>query len=230
MNRSPRSGFTIIELLVVVGLIAVVIAFAVPATMTIIKSSQMSQAAQQVNDTLIFGRQLALTRNRPIEVRFYRFGDPETPGEKFDDPTTGKYRAIQLFEVLENGAALPARDMVRLPRGVIFQPDKYSTMLQENLRPHVEARTDATCPELPVGTPEKRVGRNYWINSFRYQPDGSTDLPPSTAANGAATGDRWYVTLLGLTDESKPAEQTNFFTLQVDPISGTLKSFRPGVR
>jgi uncharacterized protein (TIGR02596 family) len=235
MKRSPRSGFTLIELLAVIALIAVVIAFAVPATTGIMKGTQMSQASQVLNDTLLLARQLAVTKNRPIEVRFYRYGDPDTPGEDFSTPENGKWRALQLFEVYDNGAVLPYAEMVRMPRGIIFQPDEYSTLLKEELRPAISAKEDKRAPELPIDVNEKRVGRNYLWTGFRYLPDGSTDLPPVAAEqadDGSIDdkGDRWYLTLLGLVDENKDIRQTNFYTIQVDPVAGTLKSFRPQVR
>jgi prepilin-type N-terminal cleavage/methylation domain-containing protein len=116
MKRSPRPGFTLVELLAVVALIAVVIAFAVPAMTQIMKGTQISQGSQVVNDTLLLARQYAISRSHAIEVRFYRYGDPDTPGEKHDDPSTGKWRAIQLFDVMENGAVLPVGEMTRLPK------------------------------------------------------------------------------------------------------------------
>jgi uncharacterized protein (TIGR02596 family) len=235
MKRSPRSGFTLIELLAVIALIAVVITFAVPAMNGIMKGTQMSQASQNLNDTLLLARQLAVTSNHPIEVRFYRYGDPDTPGEDFSTPENGKWRAVQLFDVLENGAVLPHGEMVRMPRGIIFQPDQYSTLLKEELRPAINAKEDKTAPELPVDVNDKRVGRNYLWTSFRYLPDGSTDLPPVASELGedgklSDKGDRWYVTLLGLVDENKDIRQANFFTIQIDPVAGTLKSFRPQSR
>jgi uncharacterized protein (TIGR02596 family) len=235
MKRSPRSGFTLIELLAVVALIAVVITFAVPAVSQIMKGSQMSQGSQMLNDTLLLARQYAITKNHPIEVRFYRYGDPDTPGENFQEPETGKWRAVQLFDVLENGAVLPAAEMVKLPNGVILHPGDYSTLLKEEIRPHLVAMNDQTAPEIPLEINEKRVGRNYWISSFRYLPDGSTDLPPAASIGGGSDGstpidDRWYVTLVGLTEEKKNIAEMNFFTLQVDAINGTLKSFRPTAR
>jgi uncharacterized protein (TIGR02596 family) len=235
MKQSPRSGFTLIELLAVVALIAVVITFAVPAVSQIMKGSQMSQGSQMLNDTLLLARQYAITRNHPIEVRFYRYGDPDTPGEKAEDPESGKWRAIQMFDVLENGAVLPAAEMVKLPNGVIMHPADYSTLLREEIRPHIEAANDHTAPEIPLEINDKKVGRNYWISSFRYLPDGSTDLPPAATIGGGGTGnapsdDRWYVTLMGLTEERKNIAETNFFTIQVDSINGTLKSFRPTAR
>jgi len=234
MKRSPHSGFTLVELLAVVALIAIVIAFAVPATTQIMKGTQLSQGSQMLNDTLLLGRQYAISRSHPIEVRFYRYGDPDTPGEKFDDPTTGKWRAVQLFDVFENGAVLPASDMIKFPQGIIIEPSRYSTLVREELRQHIEAKEDMTAPEIPLEINNKKVGRNYWINSFRFLPDGSTDLPPTAGSNSedaaTSTSDRWYVTMLGLADENKPIEQTNFFTLQIDSMSGSLKAFRPSIR
>ena len=235
MKRSPQSGFTLVELLAVCALIAIVIAFAVPATTQIMKGSSMSQASQLVNDTLLLARQYAISRSHPIEVRFYRYGDPDTPGEKYDDPTTGKCPAIQLFDVQENAAILPTTEMIKLPQGVIIHPSNYSTLMREELRPHIDASKDPTAPEIPSEFNDKKVGRFYWINSFRFLPDGSTDLPPtaslgSTEDPSESTADRWYVTLVALVDENKPISQTNFYTIQLDALSGSLKSFRPGVR
>lgn len=236
MTRSSRAGFTLIEMLAVVALIGVVITFAVPAISTMLQGSQMTQAGQQLHDSFLLGRQLAVSTSRPVEVRFYKYGDPDTPGEAFDKPESGKWRAIQLFTVLESGVAVPITDrpMFRFPKGVILHDTEYSTLLNEELRPHVEATTDATAPELPVDINNKKVGRNYWYTSFRYLPDGSTDLPPFAVQGGGeaseGTRDQWYVSMIGLEQAGKELRTINFYTVQVDPISGTLKSFRPTIR
>ncbi len=232
MPVSRRSGFTLIELLAVMGVIAVVIAFAIPAANQIIRGSQLTQGSQQLADQMGLARQLALSKNSSIEVRFYRFGDPETPGEQFDNPETGKWRAFQLFEILENGAALPIGPVQRLPRMVVMDGDRYSTLLRETMRgPYRTALVDPTAPEMPIEVGERKVERNYEWVSFRFLPDGSTDLPPrARETEGAANSnsdDSWYVTLIGLQDENKDVQKINFYTVQVDPVSGTSKAYRP---
>ena len=72
-----------------------------------------------------------------------------------------------------------------------------------------------------------RVARNYEWMGFRFLPDGSTDLPPTAMISGTTTGDTWYLTLVGSNDLSKDIKTINFYTVQIDPVSGTLKSYRP---
>jgi len=225
-------AFTLVELLAVMAVIAVVIAFAVPAATQIMRGSQLTQGSQQFADQIGYARQLAISRNRPIEVRFYRFSDPETPGESVDRPEQGKWRAFQLFEQLENGAVVPAGPMHRLPRVVIMDPDKYSTLISKKFRGEpLNAADDPTTPELPVEVGLQKVARSYQFVKFRFLPDGSTDLPPRAKEGQTGTSDSnddsWYITLINLSDENRDINLVNYFTLQIDSISGGIKSYRP---
>jgi len=227
-----RRAFTLVELLAVMAVIAVVIAFAVPAATQIMRGSQLTQGSQQFADQIGFARQLAISRNHPIEVRFYKFSDPETPGESVSEPKLGKWRAFQLFEQLENGAVVPAGPMHRLPRVVIMDGDKYSTLISERFRGQpLDASDDPTSPELPVEVGQQKVARSYQFVKFRFLPDGSTDLPPRAKEGQTGTSDSnddsWYITLVNLSDENKEISSVNYFTLQVDSISGSIKSYRP---
>ena len=227
-----RLAFSLVELLVVVAVIAVVISFAIPAANSMLKGSQLTQGSQALGDQIAFARQTALSRNRPVEVRFYRYADLDTPGEKIDEETTWKFRAFQLFEIMENSAAVPLNKMQRFPKMVIADPDKYSTLLRKELRPYKRAEEDMTTPEIPVRYGDLAVGRRYEYASFRFLQDGSTDLPPTTNPTNQTgqtnTGDSWYLTLIGLNEENRDINTINFYTLQVDPISGSTKAYRPG--
>src|SRR4051794_11618182 len=107
LSRTDRRGFSLLELLIVCGVIAVVVAFTIPAVTTMIRGSQLTQGAQLLTDQMSLARQRALTKCRAVEVRFYKFGDSEAPGESIGDSGTGKYRAFQLFDVLPSGPAVP---------------------------------------------------------------------------------------------------------------------------
>jgi len=81
-----------------------------------------------------------------------------------------------------------------------------------------------------VKVADREVGKNYQYLSFRFLSDGSTNLPPQakkTGGGGGSSVDTWYVTLVGLGDETKDINGINYFTLQIDPVSGTAKAFRP---
>lgn len=232
-SHSRRTAFSLVELLVVVAVIAVIVAFAIPAANSMLRGSQLTQGSQSLGDQIAFARQTAISRNRPIEVRFYRYADLDTPGEQIGEKETWKFRAFQLFEVLENSATVPIGSMQRLPTMVVADNDRYSTLLRDSLRgPYRDASQDMTVPEIPVKYGDLIVGRNYEYVGFRYLSDGSTDLPPTTSRSDQNTevtsGDSWYITLLGLNDQQRDINTINFYTLQIDPVSGSTKAYRPG--
>jgi len=161
MKTNRQSAFSLVELIVVAAVIAVIIGFAVPAANNLIKGSQLTQGSQTFADLFSFARQSAMSRSRPVEVRFYRYGDLDTPGEDANDKTTWKFHGYQLFEILENGAALPINKMQRLPKMVVMSSidpsaaggggttAKYSTLLNTNFRgDYKEAADDLTTHPL----------------------------------------------------------------------------------
>ena len=218
-HRLPArtSAFSLIELVVVIAIIAIIATFTVPAATTILRGSALTQASQTLTDQISFARQRALSRNLAVEVRFYLYADPEAPGETVNTPTTGQYRAIQLFEVVESGVAIPIGKPERLPISVVMEQDKvFSSLITDPSSPATRTVQSpvASDPELPRG-----VAKNYKYVSFRFQQDGSTNLPPATT---------WFVTIRNLTDKATGTKPpSNFFTLQVDPVSGAVKGFRP---
>ena len=208
---AQRTAFSLIELIVVIAIIAIIATFTVPAATTILRGSAITQASQSLTDQISLARQLALSRNRAVEVRFYQYADPEAPGEMITDQTTWKYRAIQLFEIVESGVAIPLDKPQRLPVSVVIEPNiVFSTLI-----PATPTKPTATDPDLPRGI----LKPNYRYASFRFLQDGSTDLAASST---------WFVTIRNLTDSvvgTKPP--ANFFTIQIDPVSGAIKGFRP---
>jgi uncharacterized protein (TIGR02596 family) len=233
--RTPRyfsralAGFSLLELLIVCGIIAVVVGMTIPAATTMIRGSQLTQGAQMLTDQMALARQTALSKNRSIEVSFYKFGDPETPGEDRNNPETGCFRAFQCFEVLESGAAIPVNKVQRLPSTVVINETKeLSTIIGDSRQNPIAP--DNTAPELP-----RDVARKYLYSSFRFEADGSTNLSitrPTGDTNAKSM--RWFITLHamdlgGRITEPKDGtgKQINFFTLQIDPISGTATTYRP---
>lgn len=101
-----------------------------------------------------------------------------------------------------NGADynIPAERELKLNERVTLKNTTWSTLL-------AMART---------GT-ETNKGRGAGY-SFRFMPDGSTDLP---------VADSPTLTLAYRTDADKTSLPANFFTLQIDQQTGTIRTFRP---
>ncbi|HEX5176951.1 MAG TPA: Verru_Chthon cassette protein D [Chthoniobacteraceae bacterium] len=222
-SRSRNTAFSLIELLVVCAIIGVIIGFTIPAVTTMMRGSQLTQGSQSLSDQLSLARQLALTKNRPIEIRFYKFADPETPGEDAKEPGTWKYRAFQSFEVLDNGAVLPLGKIQILPNTVIMNEGNLSSLLDPDVRGEPKQPT-SNDPEIPrISTKDVSKTESYVYQTLRFRQDGSTDLPSAGKA-------QWFITLHGI-NEVLPQESSkpppNFFTLQIDPVSGATRSFRP---
>ncbi len=215
-HRTARlAAFSLVELLVVVTIIGIIAAFSVPAVTGILRGSAMTQASQLLTDQFGLARQTALSRNRAIEVRLYQYADPEVPGEAVATTSTWQFRAFQIFEVVESGAAVPLDMPQRLPGTVIMSARNTFSSLIAGTGQTLKTPGNRD-PELPRG-----VGRNYKYVSFRFLQDGSTNLSPTVAGG-------WFVTIHNLTDQPAGTNPpANFFTLQLDPVSGSTRGFRP---
>ncbi len=217
-RNQKRDAFSLIELLVVIAIIGIIGAFAVPAMGTLMKGSDMSQAASLITDQTAAARQHALTRNRVVEVRFFSYIDPEQPGE-----STPYYRAIQFYEIGDGGIANPVGKFTRMPDRVIISSNATFSSILNNPPYHAVIPT-ANDPELPRG-----VKKNYTYDSFRFLPDGATSLSPT----GGPSSGLWFLTVHLLSDLPKATSGTpppNFFTWNVDPVSGAMKVFQPGFK
>lgn len=206
-------AFSLLELAIVISIIAVIAAFAVPAVATMLNGTLLTQASQMLTSEITLARQYATSRNRSVEVRLLRFQDPEIPA----DP--GSFHGIQLMEVQSTGASIPLGKVEFFPNAVALCADSRSSLLDPAGTPAQIPRSpiSSTDPSLPRG-----IQQNYQIVSFRFLPDGSTTL---------AANQNWFVSVISSKDQNKGGAQlpANFFILQIDPVNGSTRGFRPNV-
>lgn len=244
-HSRPPAAFSLIELIVVISIIGIIAVFAIPAASTIVMGTEMTRASQIVEGQFGLARQTAITKNHSIEVRLLFYGDPEQPGEvNLGAPTNStnwNYHAISLMEVLENGVRVALGKPERLPGSILIANDSFTSFIdtsgetgtpvnggtavaQQPLFLHTAGNADPPLPRM-----DQKNAQNYKYRAFTYNPDGSTNLDPRG---------KWYLTLVSRRDLPKinnaapggnVINTINYFTVQVDPTSGSVKTYRPSL-
>jgi uncharacterized protein (TIGR02596 family) len=192
------------ELLAVIAIIAILASVALPAMSSVQQGFRMTQGAGIVIDQLSLARQMAGSKNRVVETRFY--GWTESGGGKM-------YRGMQNFELREDGAAVPLDRMVRFPQGIVIDSGGSLSPLLGSSQ-----IKQWTSNDTQVNVPG--AGTSYDTRVIRLRPDGSTDL--------AAAGQPWYLTIHAERDgDGLSALPKNFAMIQVDPWTGRASLYRP---
>ena len=68
--REPMAGYTLVELLVVLGIIGLLAVAAIPMLPAVQPALHARVAARELADTLVLARQAAIARNRNVAVSF----------------------------------------------------------------------------------------------------------------------------------------------------------------
>lgn len=226
----PRGAFTLIEMLVVVAIIVLLMAFATPALMRTLQSSRLISTGETLLGAISEAQQLAYAQNVPVEIRFFKYQEPGFSS------SPQLFRSYQMFKItLTNtgtGAGMtvsesivPVNNLVKLPEGIVIAgSDELSKALSgEGLK---DVKGTSTTGYSGVD------GATY--KALRFMTDGSCRAV-STTKEGFATLS--YQTLpesfLTLTydvgQELKTANlPKNFYTIQVDPFTGKARNYRPG--
>ena len=206
--RDRSYGFTLFELMVVMGVVAVIAVLAVPAFNSVQRSSALTRGEEEVLGELNLARQHALSVNRDVEVRFYRYKDGVVPGNP------SQFRSVQSFVYSDSGEASPIRMMRNLPPTVVIDAGTVLSSILVPARRKNWLGSDIQ-PPLPG------LNKDYEAYAFRFRPDGGTDLAPFP-------GTPWFITLHDrAAGDSLSAPPDNYTSIVVDPINGQPSSYRP---
>jgi uncharacterized protein (TIGR02596 family) len=196
-----RGAFSLVELLVVIAIIVLLASFAAPALNSVVRGSSLNRAGQMIADQLAFARQEAVTKNRDIQVRIFTS----------DSVTNGGVSGLQLWQV-EEGLSGPTTNSVgrvqKLPVGVVFNPNA-------TVSPLLSISTNGGGVAGSMNIPSLGAV-NY--TGFRIRANGMLDN---------AIGTNNFVTLQNSTPPATASVPANFYTIQVNPITGKVINYRP---
>lgn len=202
-SRLATHAFTLIEMLAVVVIVGSLLVVAVPAISSVLSATRLRDAGDVVYNRLLEAQQLAITLGTETEVRIPLEPDP-------DNPAAGtQLRTIQIFAVRSDesapsGVALSELGQsARLPDGVVISSLPAYTSLSKL---PAQSRSDGT--------------RDTYF-AFRFHPDGSTDLDSNR---------NWFLTVVDQRIAGQAQTPKNFITIQIDPATGSLRRFQPGIR
>src|SRR5215218_5084843 len=146
-----QRGFTLIDLLAVMSLIAIISAIGIPAMLAARDRIRLGQAAREVERELQSAKSRAVAKSRPVRLRF-------------NCPSVGDYRAVELIGT----AAVP------------IAADAAATRCSQTLYPYPPTDLDPnTRPNLdgPVRTLDSSV--TFTVSqTIEFRPDGTAYRDP----------------------------------------------------
>lgn len=234
------AAFTLIEVLIAVGIIVIILSLSVPAIMGTVKATRITQAGDMVMTLFSEAQETANTMGRPVEIRLYQTGDSSyaesgsppydslmileyyQPGE--NDPRIGLGAAAGAALTLTTPLAVVSRPVARLPIGIFMSPTTTLSTLTSS--PDLDPSKAAG-----AGGIEILMRQGMTLTKFSNSPQQAYKtfmvLPGSTSLS-ASPGSKWFVTVVDSQDLDKSVtDLRNFYTIQMDPVTGRLSKYRP---
>ena len=201
-----RHSFTLVELLVVLAIIALLSALALPAIRSALESDGLSAGAQEVADQVSLARQLSSSRNVTVEMRVFKMYG--TNGSYTGGNYLNGYTAIQSGTYTSTGTWQATTRLLRLPQNIA---------IAEN------ANVSAAFSSFSAPFTNALAGESY--NALYYP----FEFRPSGIVTPVATMTNYCLTVL----PTRYAQQTtitgikNYAVVQINPTTGTPLIFRP---
>lgn len=203
-KRSSRTAaFTLVELIVVVGILVIIITASVPYISGILTATRLRGAADTVYNRLLETQSLAMLFNAETELRLYEVPDLIDPQSR---PTLRKLRILTLS---------PLQDEAADPTANVFEPVGTVTNIEDGIEVSADAKYSSIVA-LGFQTLESDSYGRYI--ALRFRPDGSAELQP---------GKPWFLTLHEKDAMLSGSKLKNFVTVQIESATGHLRTFQP---
>lgn len=232
LSLNHRRAFTLIEMLVVVTIIVLLMAFATPALTRTLQASRLASAGDSLMGAIAEAQQIAFASNAPVDLRFFKYKDGIDQVEAF--------RSYQLFKITQlregNGGSATTKENIEPAAGLILLPEGVLVVTDDNLSKSLSGEGFADEKEdSSVGYSGVAEAK---YNAIRFMPDGSCRKVGMTETVGSLsfatltfqtlTESFFTITFdVGkeITIENLPK---NFYTIQIDPYTGKARNYKPG--
>jgi uncharacterized protein (TIGR02596 family) len=227
-SSGPKSGFTLVEMITVIGIIALLVALVTPALVDVIRSTRLGSAGDSLVNRISLAQQSAVSLNTEVELRFYKYID-----ENSDRPSDTAYYAYQVVSTPPSGEAQPISDVYYLESGVILSSLQSLSPL---LTASVQQRPNASGNFLFTPTTKGIQPDAVTYAALRFYTDGSCRVLSENDAGTTAAESATAFTIPPLTEsfltviESRDAEAglpKNFYCVQIDTYTGKTRVYRP---
>jgi uncharacterized protein (TIGR02596 family) len=204
---SWRHAFTLVELLVVMAIIAILVAIAMPATSSFLESNNLDSAAHQVADQVNLAHQLSSSLNVTVEMRLFKL---------FGAATTG-YTAMQLGTYNSAGTWTAISRLSYLPQQLVISPSSaVSTALSA----------------VEFTTPPTMAANNGFLSNatyvfFDFRPTGV--VTPVLNATSATNMSNYALVVLPARYAAVTSLSLvkNYAIIQINPFTATPLVYRP---
>lgn len=200
---SPRTqGFSLTELLVVIALMTILMAAAVPSTNSLLENNNITQTGQLLADQFAMARQAASVRNRTVEIRLI----------KLSVQSTQRYSAVQLWAPdTTTGTLAPINRLMTFPKNVTLSENSaYSPFLSKL----ATATMSATAGPMLA---------NAAYATLRIRPNGVVEPVPANTTDRA----NLFFTVLNYRFATASSLPNNYATVQLNPDTGSAQIYRP---
>jgi uncharacterized protein (TIGR02596 family) len=229
-HQRSSAAFTLVEMITVVGIIALLVALATPALVDVIRATRLSSSGDSLSNRLSLAQQSAVSKSNEVEMRFYKYADSNNP----DAAAAPLFYAYQVVDVPNGQNPRALSEVYYFDSGVVLAE---STRLSPMLQTTREQMADTTGRFLfkpATGLPPSSVK----YAALRFYPDGSCRLLTSaggTANSSTASATAYTVkpltqtffTLIESREINNANVPNNFYCLQLDFYTGKVRTYRP---
>ena len=227
MHRSRQQGFTLVEMISVLVIVAIILSIAIPAVTNLVKASALSSAAREVSNTLSLARQYAITHRTYTRVVFlYDYYNNSSTGTRAD-MWYHTYAVMTNRDTTNPSGWLYVTKWEYLPTGAVFL-DLTGTggvpgggsLNDVNSPTHVSPTPSLRIEYLPLPFPAPN--NNATLAYIEFGPTGAA----TASQAGTLTIQEGFITAANH-PQPTPSTPVNTRTFVVDNLVGRVQLLNP---